>query len=122
MKSRFGEHSQTAKNGRPATKTSLFETNTLKAVFIAGPFTQRPELHGLGSNIDRTSRASGTEMREPAPNRPLVYGLSLEMMFNDLLRALQGVLPPVLPQVCDFGRHIAKKNVDKATEDFWQAE
>ena len=58
-------------------------------------------------------------MREPAPNRPLVYGLSLEMMFNDLLRALQGVLPPARPQLCGFVRHIAE-NADKAMEDFWR--
>lgn len=65
MKSRFGEHSQTAKHVRPATKTSLFETNTLKAVFIAGPLypearvawfgvENRQDLQGLGHRDERT--------------------------------------------------------------------
>ncbi|KAJ9487561.1 hypothetical protein VN97_g5749 [Penicillium thymicola] len=49
-------------------------------------------------------------------------GMSLEMIFNDLVQALQGVVPPARPQFRDFIQHTIEKNTNKATEDYWRAE
>lgn len=49
-------------------------------------------------------------------------GLSLDMIFNDLLQMLQGNLPPARAQFHEFVRHVMEKNTDNATEDFWRAE
>lgn len=58
-----GMKSRAVKHVRLAANTSLLEANLLKAVFTARSFTQRVELHGLGSKADRTFRALGTEIR-----------------------------------------------------------
>ncbi|RAH71302.1 amino acid adenylation [Aspergillus aculeatinus CBS 121060] len=47
-------------------------------------------------------------------------GLSLEMLFNDLLDALQGSVPPARPQFRDFVQHVVEKNKDEATETYWR--
>ncbi|RAH79137.1 hypothetical protein BO86DRAFT_436606 [Aspergillus japonicus CBS 114.51] len=47
-------------------------------------------------------------------------GLSLEMLFNDLLDALQGSVPPARPQFRDFVQHVVEKNNDEATEKYWR--
>ncbi|OJJ95602.1 hypothetical protein ASPACDRAFT_394, partial [Aspergillus aculeatus ATCC 16872] len=47
-------------------------------------------------------------------------GLSLEMLFNDLLDALQGSVPPARPQFRDFVQHVVDKNNDEATETYWR--
>ncbi|KAH8432008.1 uncharacterized protein LDX57_009655 [Aspergillus melleus] len=49
-------------------------------------------------------------------------GLSLEMIFNDLVQALQGIVPPARPKFRDFIQHVAEKNMDKQTEDYWRSE
>lgn len=49
-------------------------------------------------------------------------GLSLDMIFNDLLQMLQGDLPPARAQFHEFVRHIMEKNTDNVTEEFWRTE
>ncbi|PYH89482.1 hypothetical protein BO71DRAFT_465073 [Aspergillus ellipticus CBS 707.79] len=49
-------------------------------------------------------------------------GLSLEMLFDDLVQALQGNVPPARTQLRDFVQHVVEMNSDKATEDYWRAE
>ncbi|PYH42447.1 amino acid adenylation [Aspergillus saccharolyticus JOP 1030-1] len=47
-------------------------------------------------------------------------GLSLEMLFNDLLDALQGSVPPARPQFRDFVQHVMEKNHEETTENYWR--
>ena len=49
-------------------------------------------------------------------------GMSLEMMFNDLVQAIEGVTPPARTQFRDFIQHTMQKNADKATEEYWRKE
>lgn len=49
-------------------------------------------------------------------------GMSLEMIFNDLLLAFEGVVAPARTQFRDFVQEITEKNADKATEEYWRAE
>ncbi|PWY88912.1 hypothetical protein BO70DRAFT_330553 [Aspergillus heteromorphus CBS 117.55] len=49
-------------------------------------------------------------------------GLSLEMLFDDLVQALQGNVPPARTQLRDFVQHVMEKNSDRATEDYWRRE
>ncbi|CAG8126482.1 unnamed protein product [Penicillium olsonii] len=49
-------------------------------------------------------------------------GMSLEMIFQDLVQAFEGVVPPVRTQFRDFIQEIVQKNSDKATEEYWRAE
>lgn len=49
-------------------------------------------------------------------------GMSLEMMFNDLVQAIEGITPPVRTQFRDFIQHIMQKNADRTTEEYWRTE
>ncbi|KAJ5346304.1 hypothetical protein N7541_008786 [Penicillium brevicompactum] len=49
-------------------------------------------------------------------------GMSLEMIFNDLVHAFEGVVPPVRTQFRDFIKEVVERNADKATEEYWRGE
>jgi amino acid adenylation domain-containing protein/thioester reductase-like protein len=49
-------------------------------------------------------------------------GMSLEMIFNDLVQAFEGISPPVRTQFREFIKEITEKNTDKATEEYWRSE
>jgi amino acid adenylation domain-containing protein/thioester reductase-like protein len=49
-------------------------------------------------------------------------GLSLEMLFDDLNRALLGAAPTFRPQFRDFMQHVLDTNKDQSTPEFWREE
>ncbi|KAF9890566.1 hypothetical protein FE257_005697 [Aspergillus nanangensis] len=49
-------------------------------------------------------------------------GLSLEMIFNDLVQALQGTVPPARPQFRNFIEHVDQFNSDKKTKEYWRSQ